>query len=66
MKKIFLLKDLLISIDIVLQGVCLTRVPKIKLVVIIGGAKFRKQSVVEKAYSSPIQCPSVHFLGNSV
>lgn len=47
------------------NGVCLTRVPKIKLVVIIGGAKFRKQSVVGKAYSSPIQYPSVRFLGET-
>ncbi|XP_073039149.1 uncharacterized protein [Primulina eburnea] len=37
-------------------------VPKIKFVVIIWGAKFRNPSVVEKAYSSLIQCPSVHFL----
>ncbi|XP_073039151.1 uncharacterized protein [Primulina eburnea] len=44
------------------NGVCLTKVPKIKFVVIIWGAKFRNPSVVEKAYSSLIQCPSVHFL----
>ncbi|KAL0314097.1 UNVERIFIED_CONTAM: Rhodanese-like domain-containing protein 6 [Sesamum angustifolium] len=46
------------------KGVALTTVPKIKVVVIIGGAKFRNPSIVEKAYSSPIQCPSVHFLGD--
>ncbi|KAL0437890.1 UNVERIFIED_CONTAM: Rhodanese-like domain-containing protein 6 [Sesamum latifolium] len=45
-------------------GVALTKVPKLKVVVIIGGAKFRNPSIVEKAYSSPIQCPSVHFLGD--
>ncbi|CAI9116196.1 OLC1v1017285C3 [Oldenlandia corymbosa var. corymbosa] len=45
------------------QGVALTKVPKIKFLIIIGGAKFRKQSVCEKAYASQIQCPSVHFLG---
>ncbi|XP_073035695.1 uncharacterized protein [Primulina eburnea] len=47
------------------NGVCLTKVPKIKFVVIIGGAKFKNPSVVEKAYSSLIQCPSVHFLGET-
>ncbi|KAI3464316.1 hypothetical protein Pfo_020979 [Paulownia fortunei] len=46
------------------KGVALTRVPKIKVLIIIGGAKFRNPSVVEKAYSSPIQCPSVQFLGD--
>jgi hypothetical protein len=45
------------------NGVALTKVPKIKVVIIIGGAKFRDPSVAEKAYSSPIQCPTVHFLG---
>ena len=46
-----------------LQGVALTKVPKIKFLIIVGGAKFRNQSVAEKAYASPIQCTSVHFLG---
>ncbi|GFQ00577.1 upf0483 protein agap003155 [Phtheirospermum japonicum] len=46
------------------QGVALTKVPKIKVVIIISGAKFRNPSVAEKAFSSPIQCPSVHFLGD--
>lgn len=46
-----------------LQGVALTKVPKIKFLIIIGGAKFKATSVAEKAYGSPIQCPSLHFLG---
>lgn len=46
-----------------LQGLALTKVPKIKFVIIISGAKFRNESLAEKAYSSLIQCPSVHFLG---
>ncbi|KAL8059955.1 hypothetical protein ABFX02_03G121200 [Erythranthe guttata] len=46
------------------KGVALTRVPKIKVLVIIGGAKFRDPSIVENAFSSQIQCPSVHFLGD--
>ncbi|KOM48305.1 hypothetical protein LR48_Vigan07g200900 [Vigna angularis] len=45
------------------KGVALTKVPKVKFVVIVGGAKFRSPSVVDKAYSSPISCPSLHFLG---
>jgi len=49
-----------------LQGVALTKVPKIKFLVVIGGAKFRASSVAKNAYSSPIQCPSLHFLGTFV
>ncbi|KAK3023262.1 hypothetical protein RJ639_044428, partial [Escallonia herrerae] len=47
------------------KGLALTKVPKIKFLIIIGGAKFRNESVAEKAYSSPIECPSVHFLGET-
>ncbi|KAJ1396097.1 Serine hydrolase FSH [Sesbania bispinosa] len=47
------------------KGVALTKVPKVKFLIIIGGAKFRSPSVVEKAYSSPISCPSLHFLGET-
>lgn len=46
-----------------LQGVALTKVPKIKFLVIIGGAMFKAPSIAEKAYASPIQCQSLHFLG---
>ncbi|GLT74432.1 hypothetical protein SLA2020_462320 [Shorea laevis] len=45
------------------EGVALTKVPKIKYLIIIGGAKFKAPAVAEKAYSSPIKCPSLHFLG---
>ncbi|XP_016571524.2 uncharacterized protein LOC107869498 isoform X3 [Capsicum annuum] len=45
------------------KGVGLTKVQKIKYLIIIGGAKFQNESVAVKAYSSPITCPSVHFLG---
>ncbi|KAJ0024847.1 hypothetical protein Pint_08423 [Pistacia integerrima] len=45
------------------KGVVLTKVPKIKFLIIIGGAKFKSQSVAEIAYASPIQCPNLHFLG---
>ncbi|KAF7843527.1 esterase AGAP003155 [Senna tora] len=47
------------------KGVALTKVPKVKFLIIIGGAKFRAPSVVEKAYSAPISCPSLHFLGET-
>ncbi|KAI5654971.1 hypothetical protein M9H77_32158 [Catharanthus roseus] len=45
------------------KGIALTKVPKIKFLIIISGAKFRNQSIADKAYSPPVQCPSVHFLG---
>ncbi|KAJ0087418.1 hypothetical protein Patl1_08609 [Pistacia atlantica] len=45
------------------KGVALTKVSKIKFLIIIGGAKFKSQSVAEIAYASPIQCPNLHFLG---
>ncbi|CAN4092382.1 unnamed protein product [Withania somnifera] len=45
------------------KGVALTKVPKIKYLIIIGGAKLQNKQMAEKAYSSPITCPSLHFLG---
>jgi len=45
------------------RGLALTRVPKVKCVVIIGGAKFQSPAVAEKAYVSKIECPSLHFIG---
>ncbi|KAF9687361.1 hypothetical protein SADUNF_Sadunf02G0085600 [Salix dunnii] len=47
------------------QGVALTKVPKIKFLIIIGGAMFKSPSVAEKAYSSPVKCTSLHFLGKT-
>ncbi|KAA8538146.1 hypothetical protein F0562_027754 [Nyssa sinensis] len=47
------------------KGMALTKVPKIKFLIIIGGAKLKSPSLAEKAYSSPIQCHSVHFLGET-
>ncbi|XP_022131300.1 dihydrofolate reductase-like [Momordica charantia] len=46
------------------KGIALTKVPKIKFVVIVSGAKFRSPSLAEKAYSPSIGCPSLHFLGD--
>lgn len=48
---------------IYLQGMALTKVPKIKFLIIIGGAKLKNPLLAEKAFDSPIQCPSLHFLG---
>ncbi|XP_059279680.1 uncharacterized protein LOC132033658 isoform X2 [Lycium ferocissimum] len=45
------------------KGVGLTKVPKIKYLIIISGAKLQNKPLAEKAYSSAITCPSVHFLG---
>ncbi|KAJ7965773.1 Serine hydrolase FSH [Quillaja saponaria] len=47
------------------KGVALTKVPKIKYLIIIGGAKLKSPSVAEKAYFAPIHCPSLHFLGEA-
>ncbi|XP_010530093.1 PREDICTED: esterase OVCA2-like isoform X2 [Tarenaya hassleriana] len=44
-------------------GIALRKVPKIKFLIIIGGGKFKSPSVAEKAYSSLIEIPSLHFLG---
>ncbi|KAK2376111.1 dihydrofolate reductase [Trifolium repens] len=46
------------------KGVALRKVPKVKFLIIIGGAKFKAPSVVEKAYSSTIGCRS-HFIGEN-
>ncbi|KAI5016291.1 hypothetical protein ZWY2020_006142 [Hordeum vulgare] len=48
------------------QGLALTRVPKIKYLIIIGGAKFRSPAIADKAYSNMIKIPSLHFLGTSL
>ncbi|KAL8096359.1 uncharacterized protein LOC141693044 [Apium graveolens] len=47
------------------KGAALSKVPKIKFLIIVGGAKFRNKPVADNTYSSPIQCPSVHFLGET-
>ncbi|KAJ0940068.1 putative serine hydrolase FSH, alpha/Beta hydrolase [Helianthus annuus] len=37
---------------------------KIGFLMIISGAKLINEALAEKAYSPPIQCPSLHFLGD--
>ncbi|XP_009626524.1 uncharacterized protein LOC107819360 isoform X1 [Nicotiana tabacum] len=48
--------------------VALTKVPNIKFVIIISGAKFGGRELglpklAANAFSSPIECPSLHFIG---
>ncbi|KAF8404675.1 hypothetical protein HHK36_009563 [Tetracentron sinense] len=45
------------------KGLALTKVPKIKFLIIIGGGMLKSPILAENAYSSPIDCPSLHFLG---
>ncbi|OVA15257.1 Serine hydrolase FSH [Macleaya cordata] len=45
------------------KGLALTKVPKLKHLIIIGGATFLSPIMSEKAYSSGISCRSLHFLG---
>ncbi|XP_055829057.1 uncharacterized protein LOC129898096 isoform X2 [Solanum dulcamara] len=52
------------------EGVALTKVPKIKFVILISGAKFGGPTygipkLAANAFSSPINCPSLHFLGEA-
>ncbi|KAK8931295.1 Rhodanese-like domain-containing protein 6 [Platanthera zijinensis] len=46
------------------KGFGLTRVPPVKNLVIIGGAKFQSPDLAEKAYGAKIKCPSLHFIGD--
>jgi hypothetical protein len=43
----------------------LTRAPKIKYLIIIGGARFRSQPMAKEPYANKIKIPSLHFLGTS-
>ncbi|KAL3728681.1 hypothetical protein ACJRO7_033287 [Eucalyptus globulus] len=50
------------------EGVALTKVPKIKFVIIIsgakaGGAKYSAPKLAANAFAAPIKCPSLHFIG---
>eukprot|EP00262_Sarcandra_glabra_P020764 TRINITY_DN8420_c0_g1_i1.p1 TRINITY_DN8420_c0_g1~~TRINITY_DN8420_c0_g1_i1.p1 ORF type:complete len:273 (+),score=20.56 TRINITY_DN8420_c0_g1_i1:120-821(+) len=47
------------------KGSALTKVPKIKCLIIIGGAKFKSPTMAEKAYLSLNEIPSLHFLGET-
>ncbi|CDP01537.1 unnamed protein product [Coffea canephora] len=53
------------------DGVALTKVPKIKFVIILSGAKFGGGILIgipklaENAFSIPLECPSLHFIGET-
>ncbi|KAK3042929.1 hypothetical protein RJ639_001005, partial [Escallonia herrerae] len=52
------------------ERVALTKVPKIKFVIIISGAKFGGSKLglpklAVNAFSSPVQCPSLHIIGET-
>ncbi|XAR73459.1 Dihydrofolate reductase [Bertholletia excelsa] len=53
-----------------LKGMALTRVPKIKFVIILsggkfGGIKFGAPKLAINAFSSPLKCPSLHVIGEA-
>ncbi|KAH7860229.1 hypothetical protein Vadar_011002 [Vaccinium darrowii] len=50
------------------EGVALASVPKIKFVMLIsggkfGGSRFSSPKLAQNAFSSPLECSSLHFLG---
>ncbi|KAK9231511.1 hypothetical protein WN943_021747 [Citrus x changshan-huyou] len=52
------------------EGVAFTKVPKIKFVILIAGAKFLgfkfgQPKLAVNAFSSPVQCPSLHIIGEN-
>ncbi|MED6127986.1 hypothetical protein PIB30_093327 [Stylosanthes scabra] len=52
------------------QGVALGKVEKIKFLILISGAKFggkkyEMPKMASNAFSYPIECPSLHFIGES-
>ncbi|KAG5529501.1 hypothetical protein RHGRI_030032 [Rhododendron griersonianum] len=55
------------------DGVALTKVPKIKYLIIMSGgklggtgSKFSTPKLAANAFSTPVQCPSLHIIGTSV
>jgi hypothetical protein len=47
------------------KGIAFQKVPKIKFVIIIGGAKLKSAKLAENAYSSSLETLSLHFLGET-
>ncbi|KAJ3695847.1 hypothetical protein LUZ60_001224 [Juncus effusus] len=45
------------------KGLALTKVPKLKYLVIMSGAKFKLEGITGKAYSTKIELPSLHIYG---
>ncbi|GAV67911.1 FSH1 domain-containing protein [Cephalotus follicularis] len=53
-----------------LHGVGLTKLPKIKFLILVsgakfGGSKFGLPKLAANAFASPIDCPSLHFIGET-
>ncbi|XP_037477988.1 esterase C25G4.2-like isoform X1 [Triticum dicoccoides] len=46
------------------QGLALNRVPRVKYVMIISGAKIQSPALAAKAYANKINCASLHFIGD--
>ncbi|XP_074369166.1 rhodanese-like domain-containing protein 6 isoform X2 [Apium graveolens] len=44
------------------KGLALTKVPKLKFLIIISGARLLNEAWAEKAFSNAVCCPSLHFL----
>ena len=49
-----------------MQGLALTKVPKIKFLIIISGAKLKNETFSKKAFADTIALPSLHILGKSL
>ncbi|XP_030463297.2 uncharacterized protein LOC115683041 [Syzygium oleosum] len=52
------------------EGLVLTKVPKIKFVILVcgaklGGAKLSAPRLAANAFSAPIECPSLHIIGET-
>lgn len=52
------------------KGLVLTKVPKIKFLILIcgaklGGSKFGAPPLATNAFSSPVKCPSLHVIGEN-
>ncbi|XP_017254171.1 uncharacterized protein LOC135146698 [Daucus carota subsp. sativus] len=47
------------------KGLALTKVPKIKFLIIISGAKLKNETFSKKAFADTIALPSLHILGDT-
>uniref|UniRef100_A0A7N0UMB0 Serine hydrolase domain-containing protein n=1 Tax=Kalanchoe fedtschenkoi TaxID=63787 RepID=A0A7N0UMB0_KALFE len=45
------------------KGLAMTKVPEIKFIIVIAGGQSRDPSIAKRAYSPPLHCPSLHFIG---
>ncbi|KAM0893661.1 hypothetical protein ACQ4PT_024948 [Festuca glaucescens] len=47
------------------KGLALSRVPRVKYVIVISGGRIRSPALAAKAYANKIKCPSLHFIGDN-